>query len=499
MSVDTELRKLKPGTINKIVEILECGESWKKLMSIIPVEMDENEPMKYTMHHMKMIECASRKQQRACTQIFLEEWGTSGKNRPRLSSLRTFLVKAELFRAAEFVAVELLKEAPPERPSSGPAARIEIPDPDQIPLVTVPGRQPAPAEPNPVPNNGAPVALNQSIRAANQSTGASNQSTGTSNLQSAATEETDTGPTRRIDIRPDMRLNYSDLSAATDDFKEQFIIGKGAWGSVYRGLLNITRQQDALEVAIKRLHLEGSLGDPTSQFRTEIEKLSQLSHPNLLPLVGYSDDGPAPCLVYTFMENGSLMDRLVSQETLHWLTRMNIAMECAEGILYLHTVLPKPLVHRDVKSANILLDSEMKPKLGDFGLVRLGASGERFNTSVNTTTAVGTSAYMAPEAFHGDISVKLDVFSFGVVLLELLTGLPPYDEEREDRDIASYLLDEERSIADHLDQRAGDWEPVIVNDLSELAIQCLEYKKNKRPNMTFVLQNLQEISRRIPL
>nr|UNA06289.1 tube [Sogatella furcifera] len=464
MSIDIELRKLKPGTINKIVEILECGESWKKLMSIIPVEMDEREPMKYTMHHMKMIECASRKQQRACTQIFLEEWGTSGKNRPRLSSLRTFLVKAQLFRAAEFVAVELLNvsasvlkvckeiavlnadlvtlastvdvgiqqlikaldlyqsqqkdlknakyngrfnknEAPPERPSSGPAARVEIPDPDHIPLVTVPGRKPSPAKPNPVP-------IDSTLEASNQCTGLSNHQ--------SATDEAGSEPTRDIGVCLELRLNYSDLCTATNDFDEQFVIGKGAWGSVYQGLLQSNQQRDAVKVAIKRLHLEGSPGDPVSQFRTEIEKLSELSHPNLLPLVGYSDDGPSPCLVYTFMENGSLMDRLISQEVLDWKTRINIAMESSMGILYLHTVLPKPLVHRDVKSANILLDGEMRPKLGDFGLVRLGASGERFNTSVNTSTAVGTSAYMAPEAFHGDISVKLDVFSFGVVSTNLI-------------------------------------------------------------------------------
>ncbi|XP_039275902.1 interleukin-1 receptor-associated kinase 4 [Nilaparvata lugens] len=518
MSVDVELRKLNPGPIFKIVEILECGESWKQLMSIIPVEMDDSKAMKYTMHHMKMIECASRKQQRPCSQIFLEEWGTSGKNRPRLSSLLRFLVKAELFRAAEFVAVDLLKEDPPQRPSSGPAARVQIPDPDQIPLVPVPGWEPLPSAPNPRINPGeAPNPRIILVKHLILGSILQRHLILGSILQKHVIDEddrernvffmqdgapphylTDKSVDWPIDVCTELRINYADLRAATNNFDEGFVIGRGAWGSVYRGELNSPNHQEAVEVAIKRLHSEGTPGDPFLQFQTEIEQLSQLSHQNLLPLVGYSIHGPELCLVYSYMENGSLMDRLASQEALHWKTRVNIALGSAEGILFLHTVLPKPLVHRDVKTANILLDGEMIPKLGDFGLVRLGSSGEK-DTSVKTKLAVGTSAYMAPEAFQGDISVKMDVFSFGVVMLELLTGLPPFDEDREERDIASHFLDqEERPILEHLDQTAGTWEPSIAEELSKLALGCLESKK-KRPNMMNVSQILRDISERIPL
>ncbi|CAG2066561.1 unnamed protein product, partial [Timema podura] len=122
---------------------------------------------------------------------------------------------------------------------------------------------------------------------------------------------------------------------------------------------------------------------------------------------------------------------------LPWQLRLQIALGTSRGILHLHTAYEKPLIHRDIKSANILLDQDLQPKLGDFGLVRLGSSGQQSQSVAMTTTVFGTSAYMAPEAFRGDVSVKLDTFSFGVVLLELLTGLPPYDEGREGCDLVS--------------------------------------------------------------
>ena len=124
---------------------------------------------------------------------------------------------------------------------------------------------------------------------------------------------------------------------------------------------------------------------------------------------------------------------LSGKPTLQAVQRLRIAYGTSEGIQYLHTAShSKPLVHRDIKTANILLDSQLEPKIGDFGLVRLGGGspGQDRTKTVLTTTVVGTSAYMAPEAVRGEVSVKLDVFSFGVVLLELLTALPPMDENR---------------------------------------------------------------------
>ena len=175
--------------------------------------------------------------------------------------------------------------------------------------------------------------------------------------------------------------------------------------------------------------------------------------------------------------------------------RLKIAHGSAEGLRYLHNAShTKPLVHRDIKTANILLDSNNDPKIGDFGLVRLGGGAEEEGrtSTIMTQTVVGTSAYMAPEAVRGEVTVKLDVFSFGVVILELLTGLPAMDQNRETRDIVGYLeeiLEEEEEIEDHLDKKFSlmDWRQVSPKQFYLIATECLKKKKD-RPYMDKVCE-----------
>lgn len=464
MNDDIEIRKLSPGSVFGLCKILECGEAWKQLMAVIPVECVEGNPPKYTGEHMKIIENTGAVQKRPCSEILLDEWGTSSKRRPKLSTLMKFLTKAELYRAAEYVAVELLKVDPPVRPENGPAATVDIPDVATLPLLT------------PVPSYQANPGHVQSLH---QQSSDHNANASTQLLQE------DLEDVFRYGTRI-QELSYTVLSAATSNFNDNRRLGGGAWGTVYLGHINPNTR-----VAIKRLRETGVPGDPKEQFQNEIKTLSQLSHPNLLTLCGYSVDGPAPCLVYQFMQNGSLMDQLASQDNnnhLKWKVRLRIAEGAAHGISHLHTALAKPLVHRDIKSANILLDSNYVPKLGDFGLVRLGASGDHSHSIALTTTVFGTSAYMAPEAFRGDVSVKMDIFSYGVVLLELLTGLPPYDEDRDGCDLVSHVTDID-DINSILDRRAGEWDCRIVDELYQLALHCLEEKK-KRPNIATVIDKL---------
>lgn len=430
---DIEIRKLSPGAIFGLCQILECGESWKQLMAIIPVECAEGNPPKYTSEHVKTIENAGTVQKRWCSEILLEEWGTSGRKRPNLSILLKLLTKADLYRAADYVAVELLKVAPPARPEN---ELEDIPDLPTAPYWTPPA---------------------------------------TERFQ----EDFEIYDNRVQEVP------YTVLSAATSDFDNSYRLGGGAWGTVYLGHVN-----SKTTVAVKRLRDTGVQGDPKGQFQNEIRILSQLRHQNLLTLCGYSVDGPVPCLVYQFMQNGSLLDNLASKDDsicLKWKMRVTIAEGIAQGISHLHTALAKPLVHRDVKSANILLDNNYEPKLGDFGLVRMGDH----NHTVATTTIFGTSAYMAPEAFRGDVSVKMDIFSYGVVLLELLTGLPPHDENRDGCDLVSHVKDID-NIDSILDRRAGEWDHRVVEDLYQLALDCLEEKK-RRPNIAIVIDKIMPI------
>ena len=170
--------------------------------------------------------------------------------------------------------------------------------------------------------------------------------------------------------------------------------------------------------------------------------------------------------------------------------RLKIAHGSAEDLLYLHNAShSKPLVHRDIKTANILLDVSNEPKIGDFGLVRLGGGAEEEGrtSTIMTHTVVGTSAYMAPEAVRGEVTVKLEVFSFGVVILELITGLPAMDQGRETRDLVGYveeLLDDNCEIEDHLDKKFSlmEWRQVSPKQFYLVAQDCL-LKKKDRPYM----------------
>ncbi|XP_054289168.1 interleukin-1 receptor-associated kinase 4-like isoform X2 [Macrosteles quadrilineatus] len=287
------------------------------------------------------------------------------------------------------------------------------------------------------------------------------------------------------------KLPYAQLEEVTDGFAATRLLGGGAWGQVYQATLPRLGP-----VAIKRLHLAvtGGPWEPLQQFHNEIDVLAQLSHPNLLPLLGYSEDGPALCLAYKYMRHGSLLDRLActnGRQPLQWCDRLVIGLGSARGLCHLHTVLERPLVHRDVKSANILLDDNFVPKLGDFGLVRMGSNANHTQTAAITTNVIGTSAYMAPEAYRGDVSVKMDVFSFGVVLLELLTGLPPYDENREGHDLITHV-DDADNRNELVDNRAGNWPQHVVQQMFELSDLCL-YEKKRRPLMPAVIEKLEPL------
>ncbi|CAI0381366.1 unnamed protein product [Linum tenue] len=218
-------------------------------------------------------------------------------------------------------------------------------------------------------------------------------------------------------------FTFRELAAATKNFRPESFLGEGGFGRVYKGRLETTGQV----VAVKQLDRNGLQGN--REFLVEVLMLSLLHHPNLVSLIGYCADGDQRLLVYEFMPFGSLEDHLhdlpPEKEPLDWNTRMKIAAGAAKGLEYLHDKAAPPVIYRDFKSSNILLHEGFHPKLSDFGLAKLGPTGDKSHVS---TRVMGTYGYCAPEyAMTGQLTVKSDVYSFGVVFLELITGRKAID------------------------------------------------------------------------
>ncbi|KAL8520233.1 hypothetical protein ACS0TY_010954 [Phlomoides rotata] len=220
-------------------------------------------------------------------------------------------------------------------------------------------------------------------------------------------------------------FTFRELANATNNFRPECFLGEGGFGRVYKGRLS-----NGQIVAVKQLDRNGLQGN--REFLVEVLMLSLLHHPNLVSLMGYCADGDQRLLVYEFMPFGSLEDHLhdlpPDKEPLDWNTRMKIAAGAAKGLEFLHDKANPPVIYRDFKSSNILLGEGFFPKLSDFGLAKLGPTGDKSHVS---TRVMGTYGYCAPEyAMTGQLTVKSDVYSFGVVFLELITGRKAIDSNR---------------------------------------------------------------------
>ncbi|GJV85775.1 putative receptor-like protein kinase [Tanacetum coccineum] len=213
-----------------------------------------------------------------------------------------------------------------------------------------------------------------------------------------------------------LQYSFSLVKSATNDFAEDNKLGQGGFGAVYKGKLG-----DGQEIAVKRLAKDSGQGD--LEFKNEVLLVAKLQHRNLVRFLGFSIEGSERLLIYEFLPNASL-DQFIfdpSKRTLlDWEKRYRIIKGIAKGLLYLHEDSRLRIIHRDMKASNVLLDAEMNPKIADFGMARLFNPEE---TQADTNRIVGTYGYMAPEyAMHGQFSVKSDVFSFGVLVLEMVTG-----------------------------------------------------------------------------
>ncbi|KAF3324978.1 putative receptor-like protein kinase [Carex littledalei] len=302
-------------------------------------------------------------------------------------------------------------------------------------------------------------------------------------------------------------FELDELRGATNDFNRALKIGEGGFGSVYKGYIKpLDGKGDRIVVAVKQLNQRGLQGH--KEWLAEVQFLGVLEHPNLVKLIGYcADDGARGnqrLLVYEYMPNRSLEDHLFNRAypPLSWNQRLQIMLGAAEGLAYLHEGIEIQVIYRDFKASNVLLDRELKPKLSDFGLAREGPTGS--NTHVSTA-AVGTYGYAAPDYIEtGHLTTKSDVWSFGVVLYEFLTGRRSLERNRPSGEqkllewVRQYPPDK-KSFRMIIDPKLQSYSLKAAVEIAKLAASCLAKNPKERPKMSEVVERLRRVAEMDPI
>ncbi|KAM9229266.1 interleukin-1 receptor-associated kinase 4 isoform 2-T3 [Dugong dugon] len=426
----TYVRCLNVGLIRKLSDFIDPQEGWKKLAVAIKKPSGDD---RYNQFHIRRFE-ALLQAGKSPTCELLFDWGTTNCT---VGDLVDLLVQNEFLAAASL----LLPDAVPKTVNTLPSQEAITVQQKQLPLY---GKDRTSV--TPVQN----LELNYMPP----------------DSSSAENESSEVSDTRFHSF------SFFELKSVTNNFDERPLsaggnkMGEGGFGVVYKGYVNNRT------VAVKKLAamVDISTEELKQQFDQEIKVMAKCQHENLVELLGFSSDGDDLCLVYVYMPNGSLLDRLSCLDgtpPLSWHMRCKIAQGAANGISFLHE---NHHIHRDIKSANILLDEAFIAKISDFGLAR---ASEKFAQTVMTSRIVGTTAYMAPEALRGEITPKSDIYSFGVL------------------DIKEEIEDEEKTIEDYIDMKMNDIDSSSVETVYSVASQCLHEKKNKRPDIKKVQQLLQ--------
>ncbi|CAI9100725.1 OLC1v1037886C1 [Oldenlandia corymbosa var. corymbosa] len=293
-------------------------------------------------------------------------------------------------------------------------------------------------------------------------------------------------------------FTLQELKVITQQFSSCNFLGEGGFGPVHKGFIDdkLRPGLKAQPVAVKLLDLDGSQGH--KEWLTEVIFLGQLRHPNLVKLIGYCCEDEHRLLVYEYMPRGSLENQLFRRYSvsLPWATRMKIAYGAAKGLEFLHEA-EKPVIYRDFKASNILLDSDYNAKLSDFGLAKDGPEGDDTHVS---TRIMGTHGYAAPEyVMTGHLTAASDVYSFGVVLLELITGRRSVDKTRPRReqnlaDWARPMLKDPQKLSRIIDPRLeGQYSEEGALKAAALAYQCLRHRPKTRPAMSTIVETLKPL------
>ncbi|OIW00548.1 hypothetical protein TanjilG_24278 [Lupinus angustifolius] len=300
-------------------------------------------------------------------------------------------------------------------------------------------------------------------------------------------------------LNPLIAFTYDELKIMTGNFRPDSVLGGGGFGSVYKGFISEELREglSSLAVAVK-VHDGDNSHQGHREWLAEVIFLGQLSHPNLVKLIGYCCEDEHRVLIYEYMARGSVENNLFSKILLPmpWSIRMKIAFGAAKGLAFLHEA-EKPVIYRDFKTSNILLDLEHNAKLSDFGLAKDGPVGDKSHVS---TRIMGTYGYAAPEyIMTGHLTPRSDVYSFGVVLLELLTGRKSLDRLRPAReqnlaDWALPLLKEKKKLLNIIDPRLeGDYPIKGVHKAAMLVYHCLNRNPKARPLMRDIVDSLEPL------
>ncbi|MED6193436.1 Proline-rich receptor-like protein kinase perk1 [Stylosanthes scabra] len=288
-------------------------------------------------------------------------------------------------------------------------------------------------------------------------------------------------------------FTYSELARATDGFSESKLVGEGGFGYVHKGVL-----PNGMEVAIKQL--KGGSRQGEREFQAEVDIISRIHHRHLVSLLGYSILGPHRLLVYEFLPNNTLDFHLHAGQgpRIDWPARLRIAVGAAKGLAYLHEECYPKVIHRDIKASNILLDFKFEAKVADFGLAKFCPD---INTHVSTRV-MGTLGYVAPEyASSGKLTEKADVFSFGVMLLELITGRRPITFDSPHTSTVSLVhwamplltqVLKDSNFDAVVDQKLqNQYEPTQMASMLASAAASIRYEPNLRPKMSQIVRALE--------
>ncbi|CAL0306989.1 unnamed protein product [Lupinus luteus] len=326
---------------------------------------------------------------------------------------------------------------------------------------------------------------------------------GSENSQVTRTREKEEFPNGQIlDVANLTVFTLAELQAATKNFRRDTLLGEGGFGRVYKGWIKErigTSRCEELTIAVKVLNSDSRQG--FEEWQSEVNFLGRLSHPNLVKLLGLGREDSQLFLVYEFMNRGSLDNHIfgrgASVRPLSWDTRLKIMIGAARGLAFLHT-LEKKIIYRDFKPSNILLDKTYTAKLADFGLAKSILYPDQSHV---TTRVMGTSGYAAPEYIAtGHLFVKSDVYGFGIVLLEMLTGSRIHEILRLSQPqsslqnwLKSSLLNRGK-MRSHMDARLeGRYPPKLALEVAQLSLKCIQTDVKVRPSMVEVVERLEKI------
>ncbi|XWS63192.1 hypothetical protein CRYUN_Cryun06bG0074700 [Craigia yunnanensis] len=356
---------------------------------------------------------------------------------------------------------------------------------------------------NPTPSTTGNLSSVMSQTTSNTASSATSRGSNISqNSRFSASSGDEAFPNGQIFPTPNLRIfSFAELKSATKNFRPDMVLGEGGFGTVFKGWLDEKapgKSGSGTLIAVKKLNSESLQG--FEEWQSEVNFLGRLSHPHLVKLLGYCWEDKELLLVYEFMQRGSLENHLFGRgstvQSLEWNIRLKIAIGAAKGLSFLHTS-DKQVIYRDFKASNILLDGSYTAKISDFGLAKFGPSASQSHV---TTRVMGTYGYAAPEyVATGHLYVKSDVYGFGVVLVEILTGLRALDPNRPSGqhnlvDWVKPYLSERRKLKNIMDhQLEGKYPPKAAFRIAQLALKCLAPEPKNRPSMKEVVETLEQI------